>query len=261
MIMELVILICSGLLVGFINTLAGGGTIISLSIFMFLGLPPLVANGTNRIAILLQNITAVINFQQKKLIDWKRSVRLSIPIVLGAAVGAFFARYIPDQVFSYLFGVIAIVVALALIFQPKRWLKEHEDLLSKPLHFWQYIVFFLIGIYGGLIHVGIGYFILAVIVLTVGHDLVRANAMKNVLILAYIPLSLVIFALSGYVNWKYGLIHGCGNIVGAQLASLLSVKKGAQWIRYIMIFISFVIVLQLFGFLSPTFLSSFFNLN
>lgn len=258
--MELVILLCSGLIVGFINTLAGGGTIISLSVFMALGLPPIVANGTNRIAILLQNITAVINFQHQKLIDWKRSIRLMIPIVSGATLGAFFAKLIPNSIFSFLFGIIAIVIAFTLIFQPKRWLKERKDLLSNPLRVWQYIVFFIIGIYGGLVHVGIGYFILSVIVLSVGHDMVKANAMKNVLILAYIPFSLIIFAMSGYVNWKYGLIHGCGNIVGAQLASFLSIRHGAKWIRYLMIFITFIIVLQLFGILSPESLSHLFHI-
>ncbi len=257
--MEIIILICSGLLVGFINTLAGGGTIISLSVFMFLGLPPLVANGTNRVAVLLQNITSVANFQRKNLIDWKRSFRLMIPIILGALVGAVFAKFIPNTVFSYLFGVIAIFIALALILRPNRWFKEREDLLANPLHFWQYLLFFFIGIYGGLVHVGVGYFVLAVIVLSVGHDLVRANAMKNVLILAYIPFSLAVFAFSGYVDWKYGLIHGCGNVLGAQIASFISVRKSFNWIRYLMILITFIIVLQLFGYLTPEKLSAIFR--
>lgn len=245
------ILILSGLLVGFINTLAGGGTIISLSVFMFFGLPINVANGTNRVAILLQNMTAVANFSKKKLIDWSKALRLAIPTILGALAGSFFAGLIPVRHFNYIFGIIVLLFAVLLILQPDRWLKEQKAIVDKPLNAKHYILFFLIGIYGGMIHVGVGYLFLFSLIFGTGNELVKANAIKNFLVLAYIPFSLVVFAIQGDVNWKYGLIHGIGNMIGAQIGAMLAIKKGAPLIRYIMIALVIVVILQLFGIIDP----------
>ncbi len=241
-----IILISSGLVVGFINTLAGGGTIISLSVFMFFGLPPMVANGTNRIAVLLQNVTAVANFSRKKMIDWDKALRLAIPISLGAIAGAFLANIISNHFFNYFFGFVIIIFGITLIFEPKRWLKEKSNLVHRSLQWWHYLLFFLIGIYGGFIHVGVGYLILGSLVLGTGNELVKANAIKNFLVLSYIPVSLLIFALQGNVNWQYGLIHGIGNVVGAQIASSIKYKNSGIIIRYVMIALIVVVILQLF---------------
>ena len=243
---HVIILVCSGLVVGFINTLAGGGTIISISVFMFFGLPPVVANGTNRIAVLLQNTTAVANFSKKKMIDWNKALRLAIPIALGGTTGAFLANIISNVFFNYFFGFVIVLIGITLIFKPKQWLNEKENLVHKALKWWHYLLFFIIGIYGGFIHVGIGYIILSSLVLFTGNELTKANAIKNFLVLSYIPLSLIIFAVQGNVNWAYGLIHGIGNIAGAQIASSIKFKNSGNFIRYIMIALIIVVILQLF---------------
>lgn len=244
-------LIISGLFVGFINTLAGGGTIISLSVFMFFGLPPVVANGTNRVAVLLQNMTAVINFSRKKMIDWNKALRLAIPIIPGAVLGAFLANLISNTYFNYIFGIVVIVFAILLLVKPDKWLKEQENLIRKPLRFWHYMIFFLIGIYGGFIHVAVGYMILFALIIGTGNELLKANAIKNFLVLVYIPFSLAVFAFEGNVNWTYGLIHAIGNIIGAQVGALIAIKKGAPFIRYMMLILLAVVILQLFGVLDP----------
>lgn len=249
------ILILSGLFVGFINTLAGGGTIISLSVFMFFGLPINVANGTNRVAVLLQNITAVANFSKQKLIDWSRALRLAIPIIVGAVVGSLLVDYISVKYFHYIFGIIILLFALLLIFHPDRWLKEKKNTIDKPLSIKHYILFLLIGIYGGLIHIGVGYMILFTLIFGTGNELVKANALKNFLVLAYIPFSLFVFAIQGNVNWTYGLIHAIGNIAGAQIGAMIAVKKGAPMIRYVMIALIIVVILQLFGVIDPAAIS------
>lgn len=121
---HIIILITSGLIVGFINTIAGGGTIISLSVLMLLGLPPIVANGTNRVAIIAQNITAVINFHRKKLIDWKKSFKLAIPVVLGTVIGAIIGNHISNDFFKYIFGVIAIFFCYISYFPTRSLVKR-----------------------------------------------------------------------------------------------------------------------------------------
>jgi uncharacterized membrane protein YfcA len=240
-------LIISGLLVGFINTLAGGGTIISLSLFMFLGLPPTVANGTNRIAVFIQNLVAVGNFKKQNIIDLDKGLRLAIPTTIGSVIGASIGVAINQRVFEICFGVIMLVMLALLIFKPDKWLKGNKELAEKPISAKSYILFFIIGIYGGFLHVGVGYFILAAAVLGTGLNLVKANAAKNLIVLCYVPFSLLVFVLNNEVSWVFGLVHAVGNVIGAYVASKWAIKFGSNFIRWIMIVLIVVSVAQMFG--------------
>lgn len=240
-------LILSGITVGFINTLAGGGTIISLSLFMFLGLPPTVANGTNRIAVIIQNFVAVGNFRKQKILDTKKGIQLAIPTTIGSAIGASIGVAINQHTFEICFGIIMLMMLALLIFKPEKWLHGSKELALKPVPGYNYPIFFLIGIYGGFLHVGVGYFILAGAVLGCGLDLIKANAVKNLIVLCYVPFSLLVFVYNGQVMWEYGLIHAVGNVVGAFIASKWAVKMGSNIIRWIMIVLIVISVLQMFG--------------
>ncbi len=244
---EIIALITSGLFVGFINTLAGGGTIISLTVLMLLGLPPSVANGTNRVAIILQNLTSVANFRKKKYLDTKKGLQLGIPTVIGSIVGVFIVIKLDEQIIQYCFGAIMVVMLFFLIYKPDQWLKGKEELLNKPITWKIYVLMFFIGIYGGVIHVGIGYFILFALIFGMGFDLVKGNAMKNLLVLMYVPFTLIIFVLNDQVRWDYGLTHAIGNIIGAYVASKWAMEWGAKFVRYLMMVIIAFSVLQMFG--------------
>jgi len=248
---SIIILICSGIIVGFINTLAGGGTVVSLSVFLFFGLPPMVANGTNRIAVVFQNITSVAYFQKNKLIDWHKIAHFAIPIILGSLTGAIIAGFMSNKWFLYIFAIMVILFGISILINPNRYIYERPDLLNRKIASWQYLLYFLLGIYGGFVHVGIGYLFLAVLVLINGYDLLKANVLKNVLVLSYVPFSLFIYALQGNVYWSFGLIHAIGNIIGAGIAARLAIKKGAPFIRYIVLALIGVVVLQLLGVISP----------
>jgi len=253
---SIIILVCSGIVVGFINTLAGGGTVVSLSVFMFFGLPPLVANGTNRIAIILQNATAVAYFQRQKLIDWHKIIRYAIPVVLGSIIGAIIAGVISNRLFLYLFAGVVILFGISMLFNPDKYIYERTYLVNRKVTAWQYLIYFLLGIYGGFVHVGIGYLFLAVLVLGSGYDLMKANVIKCVLILSYVPFSLFVYTMQGHVCWSFGLIHAVGNIMGASLAARLAVKKGATFIRYIVLILIVIVILQLFGVITPQYKNS-----
>ena len=248
---SIIILICSGIIVGFINTLAGGGTVVSMSVFMFLGLPPLVANGTNRIGIVFQNATAVAYFQKSKLIDWRFIARLAAPVILGSLAGAVLAGFLSNKLFQYIFAGVVFLFGISLIVNPDRYIHERTDLVNRKISVQQYLLYFLLGIYGGFVHVGIGYLFLAVLVLSNGYNLLKANILKNVLVLLYVPFSLIVFALQGNVYWSFGLIHAIGNMIGASLAAHLAVKKGAPFIRYIVLVLIGIVILQLLGVITP----------
>lgn len=254
---EIIALIISGLLVGFINTLAGGGSIISLSILMFLGLPPGVANGTNRIAITLQTITATFNFKKQKILDSKKGIKLGVPTVLGSILGAFIAVDIDEDIFKKSIAIIMIVMVFFIFLKPNRWLVSREDLIEKDITLWQYILFFFIGIYGGFLHVGIGYFLLASIVLGAGYDLVKANAIKILIVMMYVPVSLLVFIYNDQVDYKYGLILAIGNIIGAYIASKYAIKKGVEFVRWVILVVVIITALNIFGVID---LGDIFNL-
>lgn len=234
---------------GFINTLAGGGTIISLSLLMFLGLPAPVANGTNRIAVIFQNIVAVRNFQKSGMLDAKKGLLLSLPVVLGSIAGARIAVTLNEQIIEKAIAVIMIIMLIFILAKPQSWLKGNEILLHKKIAWYTYLIFFFIGIYGGFIHAGVGYFILASLVLGCGYNLVKANAIKNLIVLAYVPFTLLVFVLQKQVYWEYGLIHAIGNIIGAYVASKFAIKWGAQFIRWVIVAVILFSVSDLLGFI------------
>lgn len=243
----IIILISSGLIVGFINTLAGGATIISMSILMWLGLPISVANGTNRVAVFFQTLFSVNSFRQQKVLDMRKSLLVGIPTVIGSVVGSFIAVKLDEDIVQTAFAIIMIIMLFFVIFKPSVWLKGNQELVVQKVKWINYPIFFLIGVYGGFLHVGVGYYLLAAIVLGLGFDLMRANAIKNMLVWLYVPFSMILFIINDQVMWKYGLVHAIGNIIGALLAAKLAVKKGAEFIRVIMVVVIVVSLLNIFG--------------
>lgn len=242
---DIVALIVSGVFVGFINTLAGGGTIISLTVFLLLGLPIDIANGTNRIAVILQNITSVQAFHQKKVMSWRKGLLLSIPAVLGSVIGAQLAVDINREAFEKAIAVVMLLMIFFMFFKPSQFLAGRTDLLNRKLDWKQMLIFFGIGIYGGMFQVGVGYFLLAALVLGVGFDLVRANAIKVLIVLIYTIFALGVFVFNDAVNWKFGFIHAIGNIVGAYVASHMAVNKGVVFVKWVIIIVIILTSAQL----------------
>jgi len=230
----ILMVIGAGLLAGFINTLAGSGSLVSLPLLIFLGLDPSTANGTNRIAILLQNIVGVGSFHKEKQIEWKTDIRFAFPALLGAIIGSLIAVEIDEDIMGKVIGIVMILMLVVILLNPKKLLKDNKEISSEKLWL-KYIVFFFVGIYGGFIQAGVGIFILLGIAYTTGINLVRANAVKLLIILLYTPIALAIFIYYGQVNWKYGLILAVGNMIGAFLGTKVAIKQGPKFIRWVLI--------------------------
>lgn len=243
-----VILLLSGLLVGFINTLAGGGSAISLTIFMALGLPVQVANGTNRVAILMQNLSSTATFTRKKMLDWRSGVKLAIPVTIGTIVGAQVASEISDAVFQTCLAVVMVAVLAFTLLGNKIFARSGEK-IGKPtlVH---YLLFLLIGLYNGYIYVGTGYLILLITMGMMHLGIVQSNVIKNFIILLSIPFSLAVFIWHGDVNWTYGLVHGVGNVVGAFLASHYAIGWGTKFLRWFTVVVVLVCLADVLGLIS-----------
>ena len=240
-------IIAAGFLAGFINTLAGSGSLVTLPLLIFIGLPANVANGTNRVAILLQNVVGGSNFIRNKMMDLRGVLILGIPAVIGSVIGAQIAVNLNEAIMRRTIGIVMVVMLGVIILQPGRWLQGQLEQMTGWPNWKQLLIFFAIGIYGGFIQAGVGIFTLAGLVLVVGYDLVRANAVKVGIILFYTVFAMLIFIKNGQVDWLVGLTLAAGNMLGAWVASNIAVEKGAVWVRRLLIAVVAVSAANLLG--------------
>jgi hypothetical protein len=235
-----------GFIAGFINTLAGSGSLITLPVLILLGLPANVANGTNRVGILIQNIVAVGTFQRKGALDAGGSARLIAPAVLGAIVGASLAVDLDEALLNRTIGVLMLVMLAIVVLRPRRWIEAHAT--GQASSYWiQAPVFFAIGAYGGFIQAGVGVLLLAGLVLSGGYNLVGANAVKNLIVLVFTAAALAVFVVNDQVRWGLGLLLAIGNAGGAWVAAHMAVARGAAFVRWALIVILLVSAVALLG--------------
>lgn len=243
-----VLLIGVGFAVGFINTVAGGGSLLSLPVLIFLGLPPSVANGTNRVAIVIQTALATAGFKSKGVSTFPFNIYLGISALAGAIIGAYIAVDIKGETFNKILAIIMIVVVLIIMFKPKMKLEELQERVTGKYLWIGIIAFFFFGIYGGFINAGLGFIIILFLHYVNQLTLVRANATKVAVVLIYTLSALAIFALNDKVNWKVGLILAIGNGTGGWLASRVSVNKGDGFIKTFLVVMVVLMAIKLWFF-------------
>lgn len=232
---HIVLVVFVGILTGFINTLSGSGSLISLPILMFIGLPPHVANGTNRIGILVQNIVGTGNYYRQGVLDVPMGVRVAIPVILGAITGAFVVTGLSPRAVEIAVGVVLFLMLIPIWFKPRQWLEGKDMSGTSPNKPLRWLVFFLIGAYGGFIQAGVGIFLLSALVLNAGYDLVKANALKLLITLIFTPFALGVFIWHGHVDWVAGITLAAGNAIGAWFASQWAVAWGPAFVRYVLV--------------------------
>jgi uncharacterized membrane protein YfcA len=242
-----VLILAGGVLVGFINTLSGNGSVISLPLLIFAGLPANVANGTNRVGILLQNMVGTATFHRRGVLDVRGALILSIPAVIGSLVGARIAANLNEEVMERVIGVVMVIMAILILTRPERWLHGKTQSLEGWPAWYHYIVFFAIGLYGGFIQMGAGIFLLSGLVLGLNYNLVRANAVKVAINFLFTLASLLVFGANGQVDWVLGLVLAVGTTIGAWFAARLAVEKGAAWVHRLLIVVVIISALYLLG--------------
>lgn len=248
--------IVAGFGCGFVNTLAGSGSLITLPLLIFLGLPANVANGTNRVGILLQNLVSVGSFQRQAMLDVHGGLWLSTPAILGSLIGAQIAVNLDEQMMRRTIGALMIMMLIVMLARPKRWREGQLKTLEQRPGWGQLLLFFVIGIYGGFIQAGVGIFLLAGLVLGIGYDLIRANAIKVLIIFSFTLFALAVFVLNGQVWWGVGFLLALGNALGGWTAAWLAIKRGAvfvQWLLMLVIVVSAADLLGLFDLIGQLF--------
>lgn len=229
------ILIGVGIIVGFVNTLAGMATALSYALFMAMGMPINVANGTARVGVLAQFAVSSHMFKKQGYLDYKLGFKVGIPVAIGSILGAEFAAILNPSIMEIVMGIMLPIMAFLLIYNQNggtRLKRAIDRGWNAKFGVLEFIVFVFVGIYGGFTHAGVGILIIFGSFYLLGLDILRSNGIKQFAVLMYTPLALTIFILHGQVNWRVALIYAIGNVAGALVASKVAIKWGAKFINY-----------------------------
>lgn len=229
------ILLATGLITGFINTVAGGGSLLTLPVFIFLGFPTDMANGTNRVAIFFSSFTSTYAFRKQGVRGLKYGMLLGVAAMAGAIPGAIIAMRMNDDAFTKVLASIMFIVAAFIIIEPFFKKQNSVEVHSTPRLILALITFFFIGMYGGFVQAGLGFLVIAALAGINKMNLVKVNNIKVIVTFFLTIVALALFAWNGKIDWKYGLILAVGQSAGGWAGSVWSVKKGEKWIRAVLL--------------------------
>jgi len=225
------------------NVMAGGGSTLTLPTLIFLGLDSALANGTNRVAIIIQNIFAVYSFKREKYQKFKLSLKMALFTLPGAVAGAIVAVKISDQTFQTILGIVMIGIIISMVIPRSKIEYSNSD--NEKISPWVYISMLFIGFYGGFIQVGVGFIIMAALHYLLKLNLVYVNMHKVFIVFIYTIPAIIIFIYTNNINWELGLSLAAGNALGGWWAAKFSVKKGEGIIRIILIIAVLIMSLKL----------------
>lgn len=228
---------------GFINVGAGGGSSLTLPMLIFLGLDSSLANGTNRVGVVMQNLAAIYSFKREKYSQFKLSLKLSFLTLPGAIAGAILAVKLNGELFQKILGVVMILIIISMFLPKAKNTREGDS--SQKISWSVYLSMFGIGFYGGFLQVGVGFIIMASLQHLMKLNLIFVNMHKVFIVLVFTFPALLIFAFTGNVNWFWGIILGLGNATGGWWSAKLSVKKGENLIRFVLVAAIFIMAMEL----------------
>lgn len=228
----LAILAAAGMLATVVNVIAGGGGMIVLPALMALGLPADVANGTYRLGVVTQSIAGTAALNRAGKLETTSIVPILIPTVSGAIVGALLATWIPTELLKPIMLATMIFMAALIAFRKQTLIPPEGPSLNPTQAPRSFVGLFFAGVYGGFIQAGVGFLLLGVLVGTLRHNLITANALKLVVTLAFGMVALGIFVWAGLVSWAPAIVLAVASIVGARLGVRLMLKVPATGLRW-----------------------------
>lgn len=231
------IVVAVGVASGFMNVVAGGGSLFSMPLMIFLGMPPAVANGTTRIALLAQNVTAVSAFRQKGFSDFRLSLTLGLCSLPGAVVGSLLAVEIDPLWFKRLLAGVMVVVLAIVLRRPRRAADGEEPEGREPgppsrgRLVAAHLAMVVAGVYGGFIQAGVGFILMALLQRLLRLDLVRVNMHKVFVVGIYTIASIIVFFGRDRIDWAAGALLALGHVGGGWLGTHVQISGGERVIR------------------------------
>lgn len=227
-----IILAVVGAVAGFLNVLAGGGSALTIPLMIFLGYDATVANGSNRIAIQVEALSAVAAFKKQKHSDFPMSLKLSLMTLPGGILGAFYAVKIDDALFTKILAVVMVLIIITLMF-PKAELVEHAK-NHKWKNWLSWPVMFAVGFYGGFIQAGVGFIIMSVLLHLYNMDLIKINMHKVFIVMVFTVPAVIVFIWTGNVDWFAAIALSIGMVFGTWFAVKMALEKGEKLVRIVL---------------------------
>ncbi len=234
-----------GTLTGFINVMAGGGSTLILPLLIFFGLDASVANGTNRIGLFSQNLFGILSFKKENVSQFRLSLKMALFTLPGAIIGAVYATKISDETFQKMLGIIMIGIVLTMMV-PSSKKYVNEKILGK-VPWLIYPAMFALGFYGGFIQVGIGFLLMIALHRILKMNMLYVNFHKVFIVMFYTIPAIVVFAVTGNIDWIYGLSLGAGTGLGAWWSAKVAVRKGEKIIKIFLTIAILIMSLKLLG--------------
>lgn len=229
-----------GVIAGILNVIAGGGSVLTLPAMVFLGMDGPFANGSNRVAIFAQSLTAIAGFKRKGFSDFRLSCSLALATIPGAIAGAYLGTVVRGVVFNRVLAVIMFLILIQMLFKGRKGSKASTgDSAPTELTPQRMVLGHLcmvgVGFYGGFIQAGVGFLLMAALHNVMGIDLVRVNMHKVFIVAAFALVALIVFISTGHVLWVPAIALAVGTSLGGWIGSQLSVSKGEKFIEKILI--------------------------
>jgi uncharacterized membrane protein YfcA len=237
---QLISLTLLGVIAGVLNVIAGGGSLLTLPAMVLMGFEAPVANGTNRVAILAQNVSATTGFRRKGYSDIRLSLSLALATIPGALAGAMIGAAVRGVLFNRILAVIMIVILVHIMLKGRRKpdpsaSSETGATPARRRRILGHLCMIGIGFYGGFIQAGVGFLLMAALHNVMGLDLVRVNMHKVFIVGAFTAVALSVYIWTGNVLWIPGLALALGNASGGWIGSHLSVTRGDSFIRKVLV--------------------------
>ncbi|HPR33460.1 MAG TPA: sulfite exporter TauE/SafE family protein [Prolixibacteraceae bacterium] len=241
--LKILVFFFSGTVAGFINIMAGGGSMLTIGAMILMGVEPVVANASNRLGVLTGTVSGALTYRSEKFTDLKTSLILSACAIPGAIVGSLFSIQISNHWFQKILSVVMILILITL-FLPKK--KKAEGVKNLQKNGLIYPVMCLIGFYGGFIQIGVGFILMAAFRHLMAYDLLRVNLHKTFVVLLYTVPVLIIFGMSGTIQWVYALAISLGNALGSFLSVKVALRKGEKAVKIVLAISIFLMALKFF---------------
>jgi uncharacterized membrane protein YfcA len=239
--LDAIVLLIGGFFAGVINAMAGGGSLITVPLLALVGVGGTAANGTNRVAVLVQNGSSAWGYTRKGFGTGRDTLRVLAPAAVGALIGSIGASQIDDQLFERIFGLLMLPLLALSIWKPK------AETAADPWPAWvSLLAFFVIGLYGGAVQAGVGLMLLLVLA-RAGWDLVTANSIKTQVILVITLIAVPVFIANGQVRWIPALVLSIGTGVGGYAGANLAIARGEELIRPVLIVVVLLLASRMLG--------------
>lgn len=241
-------LISAGVVGGAINVMAGGGSVITVPMMVFLGVPGPIANGTNRIAILVQNLTAAGTFWSAGKHNLALSMRLSACAMPGAVLGAWLGSSLSGEWFRWVLAAVMVIVLILMHSSGRRTTPSTNTVINPTRRRWGYLLMVAAGFWGGFIQIGMGFILMPILHRVMGYDLVTTNVQKVFITASYTAVALIIYSLNSDVLWLLGATLAVGNGLGGYIGARLTLTGGETLIQRVMTVAILIMVVRLLFF-------------